>query len=509
MLQLIYQLIICLGAEKEMKKVTLQHVLGNKILEYDVDDRGVIIDEREKDRYAKQVDTKEQKIKKFIEEHISFYYDMSKPMDVYPDDFGKWTKSTDSTSTVTSTNITITNLKAEKVSSVYIGKGGNFKGMKIRVSGLVDGQELYWGYWNNSLLRIPSNGDYTLSPIEQAVDNLGIRSRNIVGDCNITIEMLPSGKSVPTNEILKVSGYLQDLSGRKRNMKLNNFLFDMMSGADGYKNESFETVPGNINIKWKHLSYYEIQGKPTQKATDFGLYRVKKNVNKFLYLKWNIEGIQEGNKVYLAQYNNESTRIELTNGVSDIALDTTNSDNPGYNYVVIISDQPYSTDITITQIPEYPGALVTDGVDDYGLVENLSSGVKMLFMTINTSSQNRYIYEQRKEKDILTFSVLGKPGGDDVAYNWKNNGHTYIDGVLNNTITSANLLNKKHILTIVNDDVTVENTKTPRYFATDFENYPSKLAFYNSISFDSIPTEADGFTEQELIDYVIDKYELK
>lgn len=31
-----------------MKKITLQHVLGNKILEYDVDDRGVIIDEREK-----------------------------------------------------------------------------------------------------------------------------------------------------------------------------------------------------------------------------------------------------------------------------------------------------------------------------------------------------------------------------------------------------------------------------------------------------------------------------
>nr|DAL58288.1 MAG TPA_asm: hypothetical protein [Bacteriophage sp.] len=79
----------------------------------------------------------------WIKEHISFYYDMSKPMDVYPDDFGKWTKSTDSTFKVTSTNITITNLKAEKVSSVYIGKGGNFKGMKIRVNGLVDGQELY------------------------------------------------------------------------------------------------------------------------------------------------------------------------------------------------------------------------------------------------------------------------------------------------------------------------------------------------------------------------------
>lgn len=375
--------------------------------------------------------------------------------------------------------------------------------MKIRVSGLVDGQELYWGYWNNSLLRIPSNGDYTLSPIEQAVDNLGIRSGNIVGDCNITIEMLPSGKSVPTNEILKVSGYLQDLSGRKRNMKLNNFLFDMMSGVDGYKNESFETVPGNTNIKWKHLSYYSIQGKPTQKATDFGLYRVKNNANKFLYLKWNIEGIQEGNKVYLAQYNNESTRIELTNGVSDIALDTTNSDNPGYGYVVIISDQPYSTDITITQIPEYPGALVTDGVDDYGLVENLSSGVKMLFMTVNPMASKRYLYDQRKDTSSpYAFAIVNHEGI--IAYNSRNtDGKTYIDGILNTKLKTEDLLNKKQIITMLNSNVSESVSKQPVFWGSlsKIENMP--CAFYNSIAFDSIPTEADGFTEQELIDYVL------
>ena len=413
-------------------------------------------------------------IPQWIREHISFYYDMSKPMDVYHTNFTKWVKGP------------IGNAIGKQTENEIILNGRRNEG-DTTLGYLVTDKSLFY--------------EFSLTPINYK--GIQIEITGVTTYSNLKMTLLPSGKSVPSNEILKVSGYLQDLSGRKRNTKLNNFLFDMMSGVDGYKNESFETVPGNTNIKWKHLSYYSIQGKPTQKATDFGLYRVKNNANKFLYLKWNIEGIQEGNKVYLAQYNNESTRIELTNGVSDIALDTTNSDNPGYGYVVIISDQPYSTDITITQIPEYPGALVTDGVDDYGLVENLSSGVKMLFMTINTFSQNRYIYEQRKEKDILTFSVLGKPGGDDVAYNWKNNGHTYIDGVLNNTITSANLLNKKHILTIVNDDVAVENTKTPRYFATDFENYPSKLAFYNSIAFDSIPTEADGFTGQELIDYVL------
>ena len=46
MLQLIYQQIICTEIEKEMKIITMHHILGNKVLEYDVDDRGVIVDEK-------------------------------------------------------------------------------------------------------------------------------------------------------------------------------------------------------------------------------------------------------------------------------------------------------------------------------------------------------------------------------------------------------------------------------------------------------------------------------
>lgn len=36
-----------------MKIITMQHILGHKILEYDVDERGVIIDEREYNKYRK------------------------------------------------------------------------------------------------------------------------------------------------------------------------------------------------------------------------------------------------------------------------------------------------------------------------------------------------------------------------------------------------------------------------------------------------------------------------
>lgn len=379
-----------------MKKITLQHVLGNKILEYDVDDRGVIIDEREKDRYAKQQDSKEKLMSNWINEHIVFQYDVK--------------------------------------------------------------------------------------------------------------------KQGATNETLKESAYLQDLSGKGRRMKLTNFLFDMMSGVDGYKNEAFVKVNGVIDIRFDHINGRQIKGKPAQDWDKFGYYRAKNMVERIIYCKWHVEGILDDNKVYVAQYTAYDNRVELHNGDNYIELDT-NQGKVGYNYISVISDQPYSTDITITQIPEYPGALVTDGVDDYGLVENLSSGVKMLFMTVNPIGDfniSKMFYSQRKDPIVINpFYIF--TGGSSIAYSGNRDGVTYINGVLNKSIKYNELFGVKHIITTVNANVKPETSKAPTFFWEEgnTKNYCSKLAFYNSIAFDSIPTEADGFTEQELIDYVIDKYELK
>ena len=69
-----------------------------------------------------------------------------------------------------------------------------------------------------------------------------------------------------------------------------------------------------------------------------------------------------------------------------------------------------------------------------------------------------------------------------------------------------NLLGKKTIITIVNNSVDSEKTGRPSFFST-YNNlgYFANLAFYNSIGFDSVPTkETDGFTEQDLITWVID-----
>lgn len=309
-----------------------------------------------------------------------------------------------------------------------------------------------------------------------------------------------------TNEVLSQTKQLEDLSGNNRPMLLNNFLFDMMSGIDGYKNGVF-TKDSN-NILWDKINDRTIKGKPSTNELDFRYYRIIDYTNGIMHIKWHVEGIVDGNKVYVCQYSVPGIKGELHNGDNDITIDINESSMPNYSYVSIISDQPYDTDITITQIPEYPGALVTDGVDDYGVVQNMAHGVKMLFMTVNPTQTKRYLYDQRKDNlQPHTFAIVNHIGI--IAYNSRNtDGYTYIDGTLNTKLITDNLIDKKQIITILNNNVSESNTEQPKFFASLSKIENMSCAFYNAIGFDSIPTEEDGFTEQELIDYVIKKYEL-
>lgn len=315
-----------------------------------------------------------------------------------------------------------------------------------------------------------------------------------------------------TNEVLSQTKQLEDLSGNNRPMLLNNFLFDMMSGMDGYKNGTF-TKDISSSILWDKINDRTIKGKPSTNELDFTYYRIMDYTNGIMYIKWHVEGIRDDNKVYVAQYAYNRFRQELHNGDNFIELDISgNTERPDYSFATVISDQPYDTDITITQIPEYLGALVTDGVDDYGVVQNMAHGVKMLFMTVNPIGNynlNKMYYAQRNINNANNpFSVYSTDVN--IAYNYRNaGGETYINGTINESIKCNELFGRKHIITIKNDTVSSNNSITPIYFSgEEHNNYFSKLAFYNSIGFDSIPTEEDGFTEQELIDYVIEKYEL-
>lgn len=450
-------------------------------------------------------------IDKWVKEHMVFWYDMSKPVDVYAENFNNWTKFAGSKYTVTNKSVNITNFDAVNNACIYIAKSKKFNGITITVDGLLDGQEIAWGYNNNPLVRMPKNGTYTLEPIDSVTGNIGFRSINIVGACNITITQLPSGQSVPTNEILKANPYLQDHSGNNRPLKLNNFLFAAMSGVGGYElNWTDQSIwarflgsrfngaiePHKLTVTSALGSYNIIETKVPSYAKKF---------------KVRIDGIVDETVAY--KYINASgTLVSFDikeDGEYELPSNNTIEGNFNMGWAILVNSYPHTCNITIEQIPSYPNALVTDGVDDYGVVQNLQQGVKVLFYTCNNFRLSQILYDQRKvgydKIQSSYFSIFTE--ANTIAYNARNvDGKTYIDGVLNETTIADNLLGKKTIITIINSSANSERTGKPSFFST-YNNlgYFANLAFYNSIGFDSVPTkETDGFTEQDLITWVID-----
>lgn len=447
-------------------------------------------------------------IEKWIPKHMVFWYDMSKPVDTYSQNFNDWRShpSVNADIIITSTSFVITRFATlnDTVKYYIPNQTKNFPGMKVEVKGIVDGQELYWGYSANvKLVNITQDGTYDIPPLGTVNGNLSFRNGNIVGACNITITQLPSGQSVPTNEILKANPYLQDFSGNNRPLKLNNFLFAAMSGVGGYEtnfsdNSIWISSPQHGNLINNHTY------NPMLKGSSSGLYTATGSVK--VKFKATVTGMKSGYRLEFGSGDvapsdksiYEDGEYEFGSG--DVAVP--------YGFKLYSDD--YSTpdtDVMIELKELYPNALVTDGVDDYGQIQNLQHGVKVLFTTINPFVDGKFIYDQRlNTTEPWLFAVFNDKGS--IAYNSRNsNGKTYIDGTLNESTIVSALLNKKQIITIVNNDVTGDKTKTPIFFSnTDHNSGWISSAFYNSIGFDSVPTKQnDGFTEQDLIDYYIPK----
>lgn len=458
-------------------------------------------------------------IEKWIPKHMVFWYDMSKPVDTYSQNFNDWRShpSVNADVIITSTSFVITRFATlnDTVKCYIPNQTKNFPGMKVEVKGIVDGQELYWGYSADvKLVNITSDGTYDIPPLGTVKGNLSFRNGNIAGACNITITQLPSGQSVPTNEILKANPYLQDHSGNNRPLKLNNFLFAAMSGVGGYE---YNYLDGALFITY--LSGVRGDGTITDNTITINNVKVSSGVietrvnSPSKKYKVRVTGITSNETLRYVVYGDTSLG-ELATIIFDMKKDgeyelpaSTYSATHNMKWQVIAASYPHTCNITIEQIPSYPNALVTDGVDDYGVVGNLQQGVKVLFITINPFIDGKFIYDQRlTTTEPWLFAVFNDKGS--IAYNSRNsNGKTYIDGTLNESTIVSALLNKKQIITIVNNDVTGDKTKTPVFFSnTDHDSGWISSAFYNSIGFDSVPTkENDGFTEQDLIDYYIPK----
>lgn len=486
----------------------MHHILGNKVLEYDVDDRGVIVDEREIDRTVNP----KPNIADWVKEHMVFWYDMSKPVDTYIpgvtyanpffNNGGKLTYD----NTINKCTITHTPTNNNNIAfwQIIVKPLQYVESYKIRVTGLPTGFTIKGriGYDN---IQITSDGEYDIPEYRNSsTTNTSYPGFYLAGDnvndvdCNIVVEEIPTKQSVPTNEILKTNPYLQDFSGNNRPLKLNNFLFAAMSGVGGYEYNWLD------NSVFKFFIPERASGTYTDKSFHIQQVNTRSNIvetkvaTKSIGYKIKVSGLTSNEFVrYSIKLDGSTQDFDIkVDGEYELPLsDYEALYNMGYSIRAVSDVYPHTCNITVEQIPLYPNALVTDGVDDYGQVQNLQQGVKMLFMTANPLGLYKTWYAQD------SFSIYGQPGI--TAYNFRNTGGvTYLDGILNEAEVSNNLLNKKQIVTIVNP---TDGGNNSIMFFNSYGSSYMNMAFYGSIGFDSVPTQqTDGFTEQDLIDYVLE-----
>lgn len=453
-------------------------------------------------------------IEKWVKEHMVFWYDMSKPVDVYVPGVTYANPFVNGGGKLTYDNainkciITHTPTNNDNIAfwQIIVKPLQYVESYKIRVTGLPEGFTMK-GRLGYVSIQITSDGEYDIPEYKNSsTTNSSYPGFYLAGDnvndvdCNIVVEEIPTKQSVPTNKILKANPYLQDFSGNNRRLKLNNFLFAAMSGVGGYDISSTNILPDRANVTVTDNRVIHITKKLS--TTDNMVNIVPANSNPTH--KFKVTGLSDGRQVSLVNRNGGFYTFD--NGEHEVTLTYPEGTTSLYNAIGVTGDIG-DMDVTIEFIPRYPNALVTDGVDDYGQIQNLQHGVKVLFTTINPFIDGKFIYDQRlNTTEPWLFAVFNDKGS--IAYNSRNsNGKTYIDGTLNESTIVSALLNKKQIITIVNNDVTGDKTKTPVFFSnTDHDSGWISSAFYNSIGFDSVPTKQnDGFTEQDLIDYYIPK----
>lgn len=177
-----------------------------------------------------------------------------------------------------------------------------------------------------------------------------------------------------TNEQMAANPVWVDKTGNGHDLQLKNFSWKGMSGVGGYV-QNFNDFKNNATVDKIRI---DEQGsnfiKVTILTTGIGnaIY-IPKNIyqfNKSYFIKISSEGYDEGDMALSFYAPSTSTATTVTvslnpNGVTEIPAIKEDD-----FLAVYINVSGKVGSFTVEQLPLYPGALVFDGVDDYGVCDN-------------------------------------------------------------------------------------------------------------------------------------------
>lgn len=278
----------------------------------------------------------------------------------------------------------------------------------------------------------------------------------------------------------------------------------------GYDISSTNILPDRANVTVTDNRIIHITKKLS--TTDNMVNIVPANSNPTH--KFKVTGLSDGRQVSLVNRNGGFYTFD--NGEHEVTLTYPEGTTSLYNAIGVTGDIG-DMDVTIEFLPKYPNSLVTDGVDDYGVVENFKSlqnymmffqcaiirpaALKGMFSTTSIATGNQgWMLLQGQSANSVRFG------------NNKYTNFEFTPSVENKTdyVLSAN--NELMTCYVGEEKATLAGTygqtgTNMSLFLSDSNNKTrfGSMAFYKSILFDSVPTkETDGFTEQDLIDYVLE-----
>lgn len=140
------------------------------------------------------------------------------------------------------------------------------------------------------------------------------------------------------------------------------------------------------------------------------------------------------------------------------------------------------------------GSYQFDGVDDFVTIPTLFSGGKQVLMKVNWDKTiaDAILYDQRGyPNEFAIYNADVDNNNNPVfAYQARNNGQTYIDGILNKNIKASELRAITHNITITNELSTGTNTSSPVIGSNRVRDaYFTKMALYDFMLFDNISTD--------------------
>lgn len=292
---------------------------------------------------------------------------------------------------------------------------------------------------------------------------------------------------------------IKDYSGNGNDAVAHNFAWSGMSGYGGYVTNFHNTKDNTItaDIQNNKLNVTNITGNG--KFAYVWVHAFPDIINNSYKIQ--VNGLKDTMNLVYRYYDKNRKRKEINipkdgvyqipsgYGVQGIEI----VDHSGFN----VSNFTGECNLIIEMIPEYPGALIFDGVDDYISLDAFDSGFKTMFMVCNPFVLNKMLYDQRTLGAKNDFALYLE-NLNNVAYNDRNTNGTYINNKFNSYLIK-NTLNKKQLI-MVKSKLT-EKYKPVIGSNQSHNNFFANMALYKFLGFKEALTE-------EQIQAVIKKYNL-